>query len=93
MILNIFQNGKRFIAVPPKQPPELKVTIQKLKEDINNKQVQNKEYKKLLQIKTNKKKKMKKWAREKKDSTEEKNIKGQKTKRKFPVHLERWLSS
>lgn len=59
MILNIFQNGKRFIAVPPKQPPELKVTIQKLKEDINNKQVQNKEYKKLLQIKTNKKKKMK----------------------------------
>lgn len=72
MILNIFQNGKRFIAVPPKQPPELKVTISKLKEDIHNKQVQNKEYKKLLQIKTNKKKKMKKWAREKRDSTEEK---------------------
>lgn len=90
MILNIFQNGKRFITVPPKQPPELKVTIQKLKEDIHNKQVQNKKNKKLLQIKTEKKKK---WAREKRDSTEEKNIKGQKNKRKFPGRLERWLSS
>lgn len=56
MILNIFQNGKRFITVPPKQHPELKVTIQKLKEDIHNKQGQNKKIRNSYKSKQKKRK-------------------------------------